>query len=116
MKKFLTGLVLLSSLAGNVNADFIDGEDDTYIGLQMTIPLASKSSGPYSNQNQYSFFVVEQKNGARDGVVITQLGNSDKTLNYLWPSSDFEIGASSISEYALPLVKFSNQGELATIY
>jgi hypothetical protein len=110
MKTILKGLLVLCGLANSiVSADVLGEADDTYIGFQLTVPLVSISRGLFSGQHQYSYLLVQQKNGIKDGIALTQDNYGNRTLNYLRPSNSFDISRSRVVEYAVPIMRLEAQ-------
>ena len=111
MKKLLTGLVcgvtiLTSSL---VYADVLGGADDRYIGFQMTIPLDRNRKSLFSDKAEYSVMLIDQTDGIKKGIAITQDIYGNQTIGYVNPSYEFEIGQSKVSDYTLPIINL-NEG------
>lgn len=87
-------------------------ENDIYIGLQVTIPLETNSTGVFSKQNRYSLLLVEQVDGIRKGLAYTRQGNGARELGYLKPTRDFQIGYSRIGEHTLPVMRVDSDGNV----
>ncbi|MHC4857478.1 MAG: hypothetical protein ACYTBY_06720 [Planctomycetota bacterium] len=105
-------LVIFGLTTSIASADFLGEADDNYLGVQMTIPLDSKSMRIFSGHNQYNYLLIEQKNGIKEGIVLTQDSNGNKILNYLRPSATFDIIDSRFPEYAVPILRLD--GEAST--
>jgi hypothetical protein len=106
----LTGLLISIS----ARADVLGDSDDTYIGLQVTIPLDTRSAGLFSQSNQFSLLLIEQDDGFKDGIVMTMDNEGLENFSYIAASPDFAIGSSRISDYATPLFQRNRQGRLST--
>jgi len=104
---WLTGVISFTcgSIAG---ADLLGDEDDTYVGFQVTIPLAEFRSNITSGKHEYSVMLVSQQDGMRDGIVFTRDTDGNRTLGYLKPSRNYRIGQSRVEDYTLPIVKLSS--------
>ena len=112
MKKILIGLIssvsiLMSSL---VCADVLGAGNDRYIGFQMRIPLVANSRSPASARLEYSVLLIEQSDGYKEGIALTQDIYGNQTMGYLRPSNAFYIGRSNISDYSIPLVIRNEDG------
>lgn len=115
MKTIIKGLLVLFGLTNSmVSADALREVDDTYVGFQMTIPINSISRGLFSGQPQYSYLLVRQKNGIKDGVALTQDNYGNRILNYLRPTNSFDISQSRIVEYAVPIMRLEAQDSPST--
>jgi len=115
MKTMIKGLLVLFGLTNSVvSADALREADDIYIGFQITTSLDSIFSGLFSGDHQYNYLFVQQRNGIRDGIVLTQDNHGHRTLNYLRPSNSFDIGQSRIVEYAVPIMQLEAQDSHAT--
>ncbi len=115
MNTISKGLLVILGLTSSIaNADFLGEADDTYIGVQMTMPLDSKSMGIFSGRYQYSYLLIEQNDGIKDGIALTQDSNGNQILNYLRPSDTFDIIESSLSEYAVPILRLDEQANTDT--
>jgi hypothetical protein len=110
MKTIIKGLLVLLGLTNSmVSADALREADDIYIGFQMTTSLDSISRGLFSGHHQYNYFFVQQRNGIKDGIVLTQDNYGNRSLNYLRPSDSFDIGRSRVVEYAVPIMQLEAQ-------
>jgi len=110
MKTIIKGLLVLLGLTNSmVSADALREADDIYIGFQMTTSLDSISRGLFSDHHQYNYLFVQQRNGIKDGIVLTQDNYGNRTLNYLRPSDNFDIGRSRVVEYAVPIMQLEAQ-------
>lgn len=106
MKMILTGLLVVFGFTSTIaGADFLGETDDAYIGFQMTTPLGVKSTGLFSGHSQYSYLLLRQQDGIRDGVAIMQDGDGNHGLNYLRPSASFDISLDRLSERAVPVMR-----------
>jgi hypothetical protein len=115
MKTIIKGLLVLFGLTSSmVSADALREADDTYIGFQMTASLDSISRGLFSGDHQYNYLFVQQRNGIKDGIVLTQDNYGNRTLNYLRPSHNFDIGQSRVVEYAVPIMQLEAQDSPST--
>ena len=115
MKTIIKGLLVLFGLTNSmVSADALREADDTYVGFQMTIPINSISRGLFSGQPQYSYLLVRQKNGIKDGVALTQDNYGNRILNYLRPTNSFDISQSRVVEYAVPIMRLEAQDSPST--
>ncbi len=112
MKTTLIGLIgVVSFLTGSTAiADVLGGEDDTYIGFQMTIPLDTNRVSFMSGRNEYSAVLVNQADGIKDGIVFTRDANGIPTLGYLRPSQTYRIGQSKVSDYTIPVTTLNEDG------
>ena len=106
IKGLLLGLGLSSSL---VNADFLGDTDDSYIGFRMTTSLAASGRGIFSGRSEYSYLLVDQRDGIRSGLAFMQDSKGDRMLGYLGPSTTFDIGKSSILDRVIPIVRLDAQ-------
>jgi len=110
MKSMIKGLLLGLGLSSSmVNADFLGDADDTYLGFRMTISLATNARGIFLHRNEYSYLLVEQRDGIKSGVSFTQDSKGDRILGYLGPSRSFDIGNSRINDYVVPIVRLDAQ-------
>jgi hypothetical protein len=110
MKIMLKGLMVLFGLTSSmVSADFLGEEDDTYIGFQITTSLDSISRGLFSGHSQYSYLLIQKRDGIKDGLALTQDNYGNQVLSYMRPSSDFDIGQSRVVEYAVPIMRLETQ-------
>lgn len=110
MKTIIKGLLVLLGLTNSmVSADALREADDIYIGFQMTTSLDSISRGLFSGHHQYNYLFVQQRNGIKDGIVLTQDNYGNRTLNYLRPSDSFDIGRSRVVQYAVPIMQLEAQ-------
>ena len=110
MKAISKGLLVIFGLTNSIaSADFLGEADDAYLGVQITMPLDSKSMGLFSGHNQYNYLLIEQKDGIIDGITLNQDNNGNQILNYLTPSANFDINNSRLSEYAVPIVRLDEQ-------
>ena len=115
MNTISKGLLVILGLTSSIaNADFLGEADDTYLGVQMTMSLDSKSMGIFSGRNQYSYLLIEQNDGIKDGIALTQDSNGNQILNYLRPSDTFDIIESSLSEYAVPILRLDERANTDT--
>ena len=106
MKMILTGLLAVFGFTTTIaSADFLGETDDAYIGFQMTTPLGIKSTGLFSGRSQYSYLLLRQQDGVRDGVAIMQDGDGNHSLNYLRPSASFDISLDRLAEHAVPVMR-----------
>ena len=113
MTKLLTCLltVFIVTTAIPLKADPLGNEDDTYIGLQFSIPLASKPSGLFSQQSKVSLLLVDQNSDVKDGIALTLDGSGNQTWGYIRPSTEFDIGSSNLSRHIIPIASFDDKGE-----
>jgi len=110
MKTIIKGLLVLFGLTNSmVSADALGEADDTYVGFQMAISIDSISRGLLSGQPQYSYLLVRQKNGIKDGIALTNDNYGNRTLNYLRPTNIFDISQSRVVEYAVPIMRLEAQ-------
>ncbi len=110
MNTISKGLLVIFTLTSSIaSADFLGEADDSYLGVQMTMPLDSKSMGIFSGRNQYNYLLVEQKDGIKEGIALTRDSSGNKTLNYLRPSATFDIIDSSFTEYAVPILRLDSE-------
>jgi len=113
MNAISKGLLVIFGLSSSIaSADFLGEADDNYLGVQMTMPLDSTSMGMFSGHNQYNYLLIEQKDGIKEGITLTQDSNGNKTLNYLRPSATFDTIDSRLPEYAVPILRLD--GEAST--
>jgi hypothetical protein len=97
-----------------VSADFLGEVDDTYIGLQMTTFLDTKSARFFPTRNQYSYLLIKQQDGIKEGIAVTRDRDGNQILNYLRPSAGLEISEASISQYAVPLMNLESNDDTRT--
>ena len=110
MNAISKGLLFIFALTSSIaSADFLGEADDSYLGVQMTMPLDSKPMGIFSGRNQYNYLLVEQKDGIKEGIALTRDSSGKKTLNYLRPSATLDIIDSSFAEYAVPVLKLDSE-------
>ena len=110
MNTISKGLLVIFTLTSSIaSADFLGEADDSYLGVQMTMPLDSKSMGIFSGRNQYNYLLVEQKDGIKEGIALTRDSSGNKTLNYLRPSATFDIIDSSFTEFAVPILRLDSE-------
>ena len=113
MNAISKGLMFILGLTSSIaSADFLGEADDHYLGVQMTMPLASKSTGILSGQNHFNYLLIEQKDGIKQGMSLTQDSSGNRTLNYLRPSATVDIIDSRLPEYAVPILRLD--GEAST--
>ncbi|MDH3629956.1 MAG: hypothetical protein OER98_02450 [Gammaproteobacteria bacterium] len=113
MNAISKGLLVIFALTSSIaSADFLGEADDSYLGVQMTMPLDSKPMGIFSGRNQYNYLLIEQKDGIKEGIALTHDSGGNKTLNYLRPSATFDIIDSRFPEYAVPILRLD--GEVST--
>jgi hypothetical protein len=93
---------------------FIGEADDTYLGVQMTMSLDSKYRGIFSGRNRFDYLLIEQNDGIKDGIALTQDGNGNQILNYLTPSDTFDIINNSFAEYAVPVLRLDGSASTNT--
>ena len=106
MKTILKGLLLALGFATTiVSADFLGETDDTYIGFQMTTPLGVKSCRLFSTNSQYSYLLIRQHDGVKDGIAVMQDDDGNHSMNYLRPSASLDINQDSLSERAVPVMR-----------
>ncbi len=111
MKTILKGvLVLVGMSSAIVNADFLGDADDAYLGLQMTASIDSKFQGLLPDRNRYNLVFIQQRNEIKHGLALTRDRDGRRALNYLPPSGGFEIGTSSIPDYAVPVMRLDAEG------
>ncbi len=117
MKVHLMLLLAMSFICtADLKADLLGDEDDTYVGLQLMMPLESKSAGQFFRNAQHSLLMIGQSDGIREGVAFTQFGHGMREVSYLSPSNNFEIGTSRISDHAIPLMRIDDEGIINTGY
>lgn len=118
MKAILIGLISLLSFStgSTAMADALGGENDTYIGFQMIIPLDASRASLMSGRIDYSAVLINQENGIRDGLVFAQDRNGTRTLGYLRPSQVYRIGQSRVSDYTIPIVSLNKGIETPSSY
>lgn len=110
MKTIIKGLLVFIGLTISIaSADILGEADDTYIGFQMTTPIDSIPRGLFSGQHQYSYLLIQQREGIKDGFVLIEDNYGNRTLNYLRPSNSFDISRSRIAEYAVPIMRLEAQ-------
>jgi hypothetical protein len=115
MNAISKGLLVIIALTSSIaRADFLGEADDSYLGVQMTMPLDSKSMGIFSGRNQYNYLLVEQKDGIKEGIALTQDSSGNRTLNYLRPSATFDIIDNSFPEYAVPILRLDSEASTNT--
>ena len=115
MQTILKGLLVLFGLTSSiVSADFLGEEDDTYIGFQITTSLDSMFRGLFSGYNQYSYLLIQKRDGIKDGLALTQDNNGNRILGYLRPSATFDLNQTRVVEYAVPIVRLETQDTLDT--
>lgn len=115
MKTMIKGLLVLFGLTNSmVSADALREADDICIGFQMTASLDSIFRGFFSGDHQYNYLFVQQRNGIRDGIVLTRDKHGNRKLNYLRPSNSFDIGRSRAVEYAVPVMQLEAQDSPAS--
>jgi hypothetical protein len=113
MNAISKGLLFIFGLTSSIaSADFLGEADDNYLGVQMTMPLASNSMGLFSGHNQFNYLLIEQRDGIKQGMSLTQDSSGSKTLNYLRPSATFDITDSRFPEHAVPILRLD--GEAST--
>jgi hypothetical protein len=109
------GLLVIFGLTSTIaSADFLGEADDNYLGVQMTMPLDSKSVGIFSGHNQYNYLLIEQNDGIKKGIALTQDSNGNKILNYLRPSATFDIIDGRLSNYAVPILRLDAEASSDT--
>jgi len=110
MNAISKGLLVIFALTSSIaSADFLGEADDSYLGVQMTMPLESKSRGIFSGRKQYNYLLIEQKDGIKEGIALTYDSSGNKTLNYLRPSATFDIIDSGFEEYAVPILRLDSE-------
>ena len=110
MKTIIKGLLVLTGLViSTVSADFIGDEDDTYIGFQMATSLDSMSRAMFLGDHQYSYLLVQQRDGLKDGFSISRDSQGNRVLNYLRPSTTFDFTQRRVAEYAVPIMSLEAQ-------
>lgn len=115
MQIFFKGLLVLFGLTTSmVSADFLGDTDDTYIGFQFTTSLGAKSGEFFSGKNQYSYLLIEQNDGVKDGIALTFDSNGNQTLNYLRPSTTFDPGPGRVVDYAVPILRLEVEDSTGT--
>ena len=92
------------------SADVFGDADDRYVGIQVTIPLERNYSSLSPAKFEYSAMIVDQRDGLREGVAFTIGTDGSRTLAYLRPSYDFKIGQSRVSNHAIPLTQYDQNG------
>ena len=114
MKSIVIGLLgVISMLSGSTAiAELLGEEDDTYVGFQVTIPVAVSQGRLMSGSNEYSALFISQQDGIRDGIVFTRDRDGIGTLGYLRPSSAYSITQSKVSDYTIPFANLDGGGEL----
>ena len=73
-------------------AELLDDEDDSYIGLQITIPLAKRPAKLSQADFEYSLLLIDKSDGITTGFTWTRDRFDNQTLGYLPPSNQFLIG------------------------
>lgn len=115
MNAISKGLLVIIGLTSTiVSADFLGETDDNYLGVQMTMPLDSKSAGIFSGHNQYNYLLIEQNDGIKQGIALTQDSNGNKILNYLRPSATFDIIDGRLLNYAVPILSLDAEASTDT--
>lgn len=110
MNMISKGLLVILGLTSSIaSADFLGEADDNYLGVQMTMPLGSKSMGIFSGHKQYNYLLIEQKDGIKEGIVLARDSSGNKTLNYLRPSATVDIIDGSFSEQAVPVLRLDGE-------
>jgi hypothetical protein len=103
-------LVLFGLTSSLVEADFLGEKDDNYLGFQITASLDAKSGDLLPGKYRYSYLLIEQTDRVRAGIALTSDGDNSLTLNYLRPSTSFEIDTSRVADYAIPLMRLDDSG------
>jgi hypothetical protein len=80
----------------------------------MTMSLDSKYRGIFSGRNRFDYLLIEQNDGIKDGIALTQDGNGNQILNYLTPSDTFDIINNSFAEYAVPVLRLDGSASTNT--
>ena len=111
---FLAGLILFPGPESH--AQTLDDEDDTYLGLQVSIPLEASTRNTGLVNAEYSLLVVNRNSGITDGAVWTYDAAGRHTIGYLRPSETFTVGQSNIADYTLPLLSSEDGGGLGVNY
>ena len=115
MQTILKGLLVLFGLSTSmVSADFLGDTDDTYVGFQFTTSLGVKSGELFSGQHQYSYLLLEQHDGVKDGIALTFDSNGMQTLSYIRPSTTFDPGQSRVLDYVVPVLRLEAQDSTGT--
>jgi len=115
MNSMAKGLLLIFGLTSSIaGADIFGEADDTYLGVQMTMSLDSKYRGIFSGRNRFDYLLIEQNDGIKDGIALTQDGNGNQILNYLTPSDTFDIINNSFAEYAVPVLRLDGSASTNT--
>lgn len=110
MNTISKGLLVILGLTSSIaSADFLGEADDNYLGIQMTMPLGSKSLGIFSGHKQYYYLLIEQKDGIKEGIALTRDSSGNQTLNYLRPSATVDIIDGSFSEQAVPVLRLDGK-------
>ena len=114
MNKLINCLLTIITItaATPLKADLLGSEDDSYIGVQFSIPLASKSSSLFAQQNKTSFMLVNQDSGIKDGIALTLDGSGNQTWGYVRPSRSFDIASSDLSQHIMPIASFDDEGKV----
>ena len=111
MKYITLGLIVLCmTWNAGANDDILGNEDDSYFGMQISIPLERPSNELFSKQTRYSLLLLNQQDGMREGVTYTYFSKGGHSFNYLQPTREFELGVSRIEHYGMPLVQFDSDG------
>lgn len=106
-------LALVFLTVSESNAEFLYSEDDTYFGLQVSIPLGA-APGQFTPTNfEYSFLLVDKNDGIATGVTWTRDGSDTSTLGFLPPSNSFRIGESKVSQHVMPLLTDDDSVDLS---
>lgn len=118
MRSFLVGIIGAISLLGgsSATADVLGAADDTYAGLQVTIPLNKNRAGLFSRKSEINAVLINQADGNRDGLVFTRDMNGKRTIGYLRPSQTYQVGRGRISDYTMPLISFDENAASQTDY
>jgi len=109
MKTFLIGLISFTAVltASGATADVLGDADDTYIGLQVTLPVAAKRTGILSGKHSFSVMLIDQTDGIKEGIAFNQDTEGIRTIDYVRPNRTFEIGQGRIFDYTIPIVNLS---------
>ena len=106
MKTIIRGLLTILATAISVaNADVLGDEDDIYFGIRVSTSIDSISRSAVTGQHQFSYLLLQQRHGVKDGLVLTQNYEGTRTLSYLRPSESFDIGRSMVIDYSLPILR-----------
>lgn len=112
MKTILIGLIsVVSFLTGSTASADLLGDDDSYLGLQVSIPLGASRGKVLATRYEYHAMLINQRDGIRDGIVFTRDTGGERSLGYLGPSRTFRIDEGRISDYTIPLVNLRD-GEI----